>query len=140
VTVALFKDGNGVTPYGFALRTNQANVLGRIHIDLGKETMAMSVDSRGRQGAGISVGSIFSNTIEIKGPLTDPHIVPNATGLLWRGWAAFMTAGLSVVGESMIKRVLASEDPCPPIKRLITEDLCPRNPIAASSEMVCPKT
>ena len=139
VTVALFEDGKGATPYGFAARTNQANLLGRLQVDLGKERMQMSLDSRGRQGAGISVSSVFSNTIEIRGPLSDPGIVPNATGLIWRGWAAFMTAGLSVLGESLVKRVLASANPCPPITKMIIDDLCPKNPIAASSEMVCPK-
>ncbi|CAA0096844.1 Uncharacterised protein [Halioglobus japonicus] len=138
VTVALFKDGKGVTPYGFAARTNQANLLGQLHIDLAKETMQMSFDSRGREGVGISVGSVFSNTVQIKGPLTDPGIVPNATGLLWRGWAAVMTGGLSVLGESLLKRVLASENPCQSIEKLISKELCPTNPIAASSPLVCP--
>lgn len=140
ISVAVFKDGMGVTPYGFAARTNQANLLGRIHVDLGKETMQMSLDSRGRQGVGISVGSIFSNTIQIKGPLTNPGIVPDTTSLVWRGWAAFMTGGLSVLGESLIKRVLASENPCTSIRALITKELCPTNPTAAASPMVCPKT
>ena len=139
VLLALFKDGKGVTPYGFALRTNDANLLGNIQVDLGTETMDMSLDSRGRQGVGISVGSVFSNTVDIKGPLTAPSIVPNAASILVRGWAAFMTAGLSVLGESMVKRVLASEDPCPPINEHIVKDLCPKNALAASSEMVCPK-
>lgn len=139
VVLALFKDGKGITPYGFALRTNDANLLGNIQVDLGKETMDMSLDSRGRQGVGISVGSVFSNTVDIKGPLTDPSIVPNAASILVRGWAAVMTAGLSVLGESMVKRVLASENPCPAINKHIVKDLCPKNALAASSEMVCPK-
>jgi hypothetical protein len=139
VVVALFKDGKGITPYGFALRTNDANLLGNIQIDLGKETIDMSLDSRGRQGVGISVGRVFSNTVDIKGPLTDPSIVPNAASILVRGWAAVMTAGLSVLGESMVKRILASENPCPAINKHIVKDLCPKNALAASSEMVCPK-
>ncbi|MEZ5572046.1 MAG: hypothetical protein R3E64_08485 [Halioglobus sp.] len=138
VTVALFQDGKGVTPYGFAARTNQANLLGRVHVDLGNETIQMSLDSRGRKGVGISVGSIFSNTIQIKGPLTNPSIVPDTTGLAWRGWAAFMTGGLSILGESVIKRVLATENPCTSTKETIVKDLCPKNTIAASSPMVCP--
>ena len=43
--------------------------------------------------------------------LTDPQIVPRATSLAWRGWAAFMTVGLSVVAESVLKRAMASENP-----------------------------
>ncbi|MFL3653977.1 MAG: hypothetical protein ACJ04P_02780 [Halioglobus sp.] len=139
VVLALFKDGKGITPYGFALRTNDANLLGHIQVDLGEETIDMSLDSQGRQGAGISVGSIFSNTVDLKGPLSDPAIVPNTASILVRGWAAVMTAGLSVLGESMVKRILASENPCPEINKQISKDLCPKNALAASSEMVCPK-
>ena len=62
VVLALFKDGKGITPYGFALRTNDANLLGHIQVYLGEETIDMSLDSQGRQGAGISIGSIFYNT------------------------------------------------------------------------------
>lgn len=140
IALALFKDGQGVTPFGFAARTNQANLLGRIQIDLGKETLEMNLDSRGREGVGISVSSIFSNTIQIRGPLTDPGIVPDTVGLAWRGWAAVMTGGLSVLGESLIKRVLASENPCTSIQDMINKDLCPVNPLAASSRLVCPTT
>ena len=138
ITVALFQNGVGVTPHGFAARTTQANLLGQIHVDLGAETMQMSLDSRGRQGVGISVGSIFSNTIQIRGPLTNPGIVPDTTSLLWRGWAAIATGGLSVLGETLIKRVLATENPCTSIRDLISKDVCPVNPIAASSRLVCP--
>ncbi|MCB1690641.1 MAG: hypothetical protein KDI33_19245 [Halioglobus sp.] len=138
VSVALFKDGKGVTPYGFAARTTQANLLGQLHVDLADETLQMSFDSRGREGVGISVGSVFSNTVQIKGPLTNPSIVPDATSLLWRGWAAVMTGGLSVLGETLLKRVLASENPCKSIQKLINTELCPTNTIAASSQLVCP--
>jgi hypothetical protein len=140
ITVALFQNGIGNTPHGFAARTNQANLLGHINVDLGAETMLMSLDSRSRQGVGISVGSIFSNTIQIKGPLTNPGIVPNTTGILWRSWAAMATGGLSVLGETLLKRVLATENPCTSIRDLMNKDLCPVNPIAASSQLVCPTT
>ncbi|MFT4614756.1 MAG: hypothetical protein ACI9NT_001907 [Bacteroidia bacterium] len=139
VTVAVFDKGLGITPYGFAARTGEANLLGRLEVDLGKETMKMSLDSRGRQGVGLSVGSIFSNSIRIKGPLTAPQIVPDAISLAWRGWAAFMTAGLSVIGESVIKRVLASGNPCESIETIIEKELCPHNAVAASTAMMCPK-
>ena len=138
VAVALVQDGIGVTPYGFAVRTNRANLLGRIEVDLNTEELQMSLDSRSREGVGLSVGNVFSNTIRIRGTLTDPTIVPAATSIAWRGWAAFMTAGLSVVGESVLKRVLASSDPCGSTKKIIKKELCPKNALAASSPMVCP--
>jgi len=101
--------------------------------------MQLKFDSRSREGVGISLGSVFSNTVQVKGPLTDPHIVPNTTAIIWRGWAAVMTAGLSVVGESVYKRALASADPCKSIKKEIKKELCATTQPAASSPLVCPK-
>ena len=135
----MFKDGAGVTPFGYALRTDKANLIGRIEIDLKKELMQLQIDSRSREGVGISLSSVFANTVRIKGPLTDPEIVPHTTSILWRGWAAFMTAGLSVVGESVIKRALSSEDPCLTIKKQIRKDICGTQQLLAASPLACPK-
>jgi hypothetical protein len=137
VSMATIKDGQAITPHGYAARTNQANLIGRIAIDLQKEMVKLHFDSRSREGIGLSVGNVFSNTIQIKGPLTDPQIVPQTTGLLWRGWAAFMTAGLSVVAESVLKRALASENPCKAIREHIQKDVCSTTQPLASSPLVC---
>ena len=139
VALAVFKDGAGVTPYGYALRTDKANMIGRVEVDLKKELLQIQVDSRSREGVGLSVSSVFSNTVRLKGPLTDPVIVPNTTGILWRGWAAFMTAGLSVVGESVIKRALSSDDPCAAIKKQIREDVCSTDQPLSKSALACPR-
>ncbi len=139
-SLALLQNGMGSTPYGFAARTNQANLVGHIKVDLGKETLEMNIDSRGRQGLGISLGTIFSNTVQIRGPLNNPRIVPNPTGIAWRAWAAVSTGGLSIVGETLLRRIWAADNPCTSVKRIIVEQLCPTNPVAASSAMVCPKT
>ena len=139
VALAVFKDGAGVTPYGYALRTDRANMIGRVEVDLKKELIQLQFDSRSREGVGISVSSVFSNTVRLKGPLTDPEIVPNTTGILWRGWAAFMTAGLSVVGESVIKRALSSENPCAAVKKQIHQDMCGADQPLSKSALACPK-
>jgi hypothetical protein len=138
VSLLQFTDGMVVTPYGYVARTDQANLIGRMEADLKQETLRVEFDSRSRKGAGISVGSVFSNTVRIQGPLTDPRIVANTTGLLWRGAAAVMTAGLSVVGESVLKRLLASESPCDDIRARIREDLCHTEQPVAASPLVCP--
>ena len=140
ITVAEFENGQGVTPYGYAIRTNQANLLGHFELDLAKEKMELNFESRSREGVGLSVGNVISNSVQVRGSLTDPHIVPRATSLAWRGWAAFMTAGLSVVAESVLKRAMASENPCPPIQKLIRDEMCPTSAIAASSARMCPQS
>lgn len=140
LTMANFKDGQGITPHGYAARTQEANLIGRIEVDLKKEMLQLQFDSRSREGVGLAVGNVFSNTIQIKGPLTDPQIVPKTTGLAWRGWAAFMTAGLSVVGESVLKRALAAENPCKAIRKDIQKTVCGTDQPLASSPQVCPRS
>nr|MBP6700836.1 hypothetical protein [Halioglobus sp.] len=140
VTLAVFQDGMVSTPYGFAVRTNQADMVANLAVDLRKENLEMNIDARGRQGLGISVGSVFSNTVRIRGPLSGPSMVPNPTGLAWRTWAAVSTGGLSILGEAMLRRVWASDNPCNSVRRIIVEQQCPKNPIAASSPLVCPRT
>ncbi len=138
VTLGLFKDGIGSSPYGYAARTSLANLVGRVEIDLKKELLHLNFSSSSRKGLGFSIGNVFSNTVEVEGPLTDPKILPNATGLLWRSWAAVMTGGLSVVGESVLKRALASENPCAAVKEHIRKDICGTSQPAAASPLVCP--
>jgi len=138
VTLGVFKDGMGTTPYGYAARTNQANLVGRIDLDLKKELIHLNFSSSSRQGVGFSIGNVFSNTVEVEGPISDPKIIPNATGLLWRSWAAVMTGGLSIVGESVLKRALASENPCKAVQKHIRKDLCSSGQPAAASPLVCP--
>jgi len=138
VTLGEFKDGIGTTPYGYAARTNLANVVGRMDFNLKKELLHLNFSSSSRQGVGFSLGNVFSNTVEVEGPITDPKVIPNATGLLWRSWAAVMTGGLSIVGESVLKRALASENPCDTVQKHIRENICGTDQPAASSPMVCP--
>jgi hypothetical protein len=139
VALALVQDGVANTPFGFALRTNQADMVANLTANLGTETLEMNVDARGRQGLGISVGSVFSNTVRVRGPLNNPGIVPNPTGLALRTWAAVSTGGLSILGEAMLRRIWASDNPCNSVRRIIVEQFCPTNPVAASSPMVCPR-
>lgn len=136
-TFMTFKDGIGTTPYGYAARTRRANLVGSIEVNLQTEQLKLGFSSSSRKGLGFSVGSVFSNTVQVRGPLTDPSIVPNPTGILWRGWAAVMTGGLSVVGESVLKRALASDDPCIAIKKHIREDLCKPDQLSVSSPLIC---
>ena len=138
ITLAQFTDGKGITPYGWAARTRTANLLGAIEVDFKTEQLQLRFRSRSREGAGISIGNAFSNSVDIAGPLSDPRIVPNTPGLLVRGWAAFLTAGLSVIGESVFNRVLASGNPCDDIREEIRQDLCATQAPLAQSPIACP--
>jgi hypothetical protein len=138
ITLGTFTDGIGITPYGYAVRTNTANLLGNIEVDLREEQLLMQFRSRSREGAGLSLANAFSATVNISGPLNNPKIVPNTGGMLFRGWAAFMTAGISMLGESMYNRTLASTNPCEDIRAMIRKNICAGDTPAAASPLVCP--
>jgi len=138
VVLGKFTDGLGITPYGYAARTRRANLIGRMEVNLKKETIQVQFESQSREGAGLSIGNVFSNSVRIQGPLSAPGIVPNTTSLLWRGWAAFMTGGLSVLGESVLKRALVAENPCEDIRKAIRKDVCGSDDPVAHSPLVCP--
>ena len=137
VTVLQVDQGHLHTPYGYILRTDSANLLGELDVDLPGETINLHFQSRSREGVGISIGNAFSGAVEIAGPLSDPQIVPNTPGLLLRGWAAFATAGLSVIGESMYNRLLASSNPCNSIRREIRENVCGQDKHLGQSTLAC---
>ena len=138
VSALYFIDGIMATPYGYAAQTRRANLIGHIQVDFIKEKLQIDFNSVSREGAGLNVGNVFSSTVEIKGPLTNPGIVPKTGGLLWRGWAAFMTGGMSLLGESVYKRALVAEDPCGDIKREIRKVECIAGAELAESALVCP--
>ncbi len=138
VVYVVITDGVMQTPYGMVLQTPKANILIRTTVDMKKETIAAQFDSRNRTGMGISIGSVFSNTVRLAGPLVEPKILPDATGLAWRSWAALITGGVSLLGESVYKRMLGERDPCKHFAEQIQEKVCrPGTTPAASSPLVC---
>jgi len=131
-------DGVLVTPKAMVIQSRSANVLIRAEVDFKKERIAAQFDSRSRTGAGLSVGNVFSNTVRIRGSLKNPGLAPNTTGILWRGWAALATGGLSLLGESFVKRVLSSDKACEHVREDIQKLVCDGDTLAASSPLVCP--
>lgn len=138
VAYAKIDDGVLVTPKAAVIQTPQANILFRAEVDLKKERVSAQFDSRSRTGAGVSVGNVFSNTVRIRGSLKDPGLVPNTTGIIWRGWAALATGGLSLLGESFVKRVLSSPNACRNVREDIQKLVCGGDTPAAKEPLVCP--
>jgi hypothetical protein len=138
VAVFEFRDNLAYTPYGFVARTDRVNIIGQLEANLTDESLRMEFDARSRKGAGLSVGNVFSSTVRVAGTLARPQVVPRTAGLLWRGWAAVMTGGLSILGESVLKRMLTSSTPCEDVTREIRKNVCSSDVPAAQSPLVCP--
>ena len=131
-------DGKFQTPAALVVRTREANILVRAQADLSEETISAQFDSRSISGTGISVGNVFSDTVRLEGSLLAPKIVPDKNRLLWRYGAAVATGGLTLVGESLYKRLMVDPDPCGSLRTEIRSQVCESDTPAARSRLVCP--
>jgi hypothetical protein len=130
-------DGKFASPAAIVMQTPRANILVQARADLGQETISAQFDSRSRTGSGLSVGNIFSNTVRLEGSLSAPKIVTNKTSLLWRYGAAVATGGLSLIGESLYKRLMADRAACATMKTSLQSKVCvPGSPLMEST-LVC---
>ena len=124
-------DGKFQTPAALVIRTREANILVRVQADLAEETLSAQFDSRSISGTGISVGNVFSDTVRLEGSLLAPKIVPDKKRLLWRYGAAVATGGMTLVGESLYKRLMADTDPCGSLRTEIRSQVCESDTPAA---------
>jgi hypothetical protein len=130
-------DGSFAAPATIVMQTPVANVLIQAQADLRQETISAQLDSRSRKGAGLSVGNVFSNTVRLEGSLAKPEIVSNTKGLLWRYGAAVATGGISLIGESVYKRLMIDGEACKTMKTTLREKVCMPGSALIKSQLVC---
>ncbi len=138
VAYAEVADGRIATPAALVMRTPKANIVMRAQADLRRETISAQFDFTSRTGAGISLGNVLSSTMKLRGPLTAPKVVPNTNRIAWRYGAAIATGGLSLLGESVFKRLVADRRPCQTLTGTIRQQVCAGDTAAAASSIVCP--
>jgi hypothetical protein len=119
------------------MQTRAANILVRAQANLKEEYISAQFESKSREGAGLSLGNIFSNTVRLEGSLRDPKIVPNTKSLLWRYGAAVATGGISLLGESVYKRLMADSRACATMKTTLQSKACTPGSALEKSTLVC---
>ncbi len=130
-------DGSFAAPATIVMQTPIANVLVQAQADFRQETISAQLDSRSLKGTGLSVGNVFSNTVRLEGSLSAPEIVSNTKGLLWRYGAALATGGISLIGESVYKRLMVDRDACATMKTTLQEKVCVPGSTLNDSVLVC---
>jgi len=88
-----------------AVETDKLNVVAAGRIDLGDETMDLAFRPTIKEGLGLGAPSLAS-LVSLSGPLTEPEMGINASGLARGGLsigAAAATGGLSLLAERMLK-------------------------------------
>ncbi len=96
------------------LETRKMKIIGAGEIDLAKERLSIGMTPIARKGLGVSAGSLVQ-MVKLAGPLTDPRVVADASGVLNAGLstsAAVYTGGLSLIAQGLIKRAMNSGSAC----------------------------
>lgn len=111
----LVKDGVATAEKGIAVETEATNVVGTGAINLGKETLDMSVAIDAQEGVGINLGGGVAGLVKVTGTLAEPTVGLDAAGAAKKAasmGAAIATGGLSILGEALIGAATKDEYPC----------------------------
>jgi hypothetical protein len=109
------RDGIATTQKGIAVRTDKVDVVGSGIVDLRTESLDLGIRPRARQGVGLSISSPLAGMTRLRGTFSNPSIGIDEGGTLRTAatvGAAAATGGLSLLGELLVDKATADEDPC----------------------------
>lgn len=104
--------GIATSSKGLALRTDQINILGGGALNLQTGEIDLRFKTAQRKGIGISILGVADGLVGVTGTLQDPAVSLNVGRAIAYGAAAWATAGLSVLADSIFTRVTAFSNPC----------------------------
>jgi uncharacterized protein involved in outer membrane biogenesis len=111
----VIRDGIATADNGIAMRTSQVDVMGSGTVDLRTEKLDLGIRPRTRGGVGLSLSTPLGGLVRVGGTIAKPTIGIDAAGTLRTAasvGAGIATGGISTVGEMLLSRVTADEDPC----------------------------
>lgn len=109
------KDGIAATDKGLAVQADGVDVVGAGTVDLRNEALDLGFTPRAKEGLGLSLGSQFSGLTRLRGTLAAPSLSVDEMGTARAALsvgAATATAGLSLLGELLLDKVMADGNPC----------------------------
>jgi AsmA family protein len=109
------KGGIAATDKGLAVQADGIDVVGAGTIDLRTEALDLGFTPRAKEGLGLSLGSQFSGLTRLRGTLAAPSLSVDEMGTARAALsvgAATATAGLSLLGELLLDKVMADSNPC----------------------------
>lgn len=111
----VLRDGIATFDKGIAMRTSQMDMVGSGTIDLRTERLDLGFKPRPRGGVGISVSAPLAGLVRVSGTLAKPGMGIDALGTMKTAasvGAGMATGGLSTLGEMLVDKVTADDDPC----------------------------
>ena len=107
-------DGVLTTNDELVMETSKMEIVGNGEIDLGKETLGITLSPNAKSGLGINVGSLVK-FLKVGGTLKEPRPAVSAGGLLKSGLAigaVMATGGASLAAEGLAKRAINAGSKC----------------------------
>jgi len=109
------RDGVAAADKGLAMRTSQVDMLGSGTVDLRSERLDLDIKPRARRGVGVSFTTPLAGLVKVGGTIAKPSVGIDTAGTLRTAasvGAGIATGGLSTIGEMLLDKVTADEDPC----------------------------
>jgi hypothetical protein len=104
--------GVATSSKGLALRTDQINLIGGGALNLGTGEIDLRFKTAERKGLGLNILGFADRLVGVTGTLKKPRIKLDVGTTVTYGAAAWATAGLSVLADSVYSRLTAFSNPC----------------------------
>ena len=99
------------------IRTRELTILSQGSVDLNSEKLDLQFQTKPRTGIGVSTSTLIRPFVRVGGTLATPALELDPKGAVMSGGAAVVTAGLSILAQSLSDRFLSSPDPCGEARR-----------------------
>ena len=95
-----------------ALQSDRLTIVGSGEVDLSDESIDLAVNTKSREGLGLSVGGVANSFVKIGGSLREPALGVDAAGTVTTTGALVATGGLSVIAKGLWDRLSSEVDLC----------------------------
>ncbi len=95
-----------------AMQSDRLTIVGSGKIDFSDESIDLNVNTKSREGLGLSVGGVANSFVKIGGTLREPALGVDAAGTVRTTGAAVATGGLSVIAKGLWDRLSSEVDLC----------------------------
>ncbi|MDJ0747848.1 MAG: AsmA-like C-terminal region-containing protein [Woeseiaceae bacterium] len=95
-----------------ALQSDRLTIVGSGKVDFSDESIDLAVNTKSREGLGLSVGGVANSFVKIGGTLREPALGVDAAGTVTTTGAFVATGGLSVLAKGLWDRLSSEADLC----------------------------
>jgi len=95
-----------------ALQSDRLTIVSSGEIELATEAIDLNVNTKSREGLGLSVGGVANSFVKIGGTLKEPSLGVDAAGSVTTTGAAVATGGLSLLAKGLWNRLSSEVDLC----------------------------